>query len=208
LSVSDDGIGMDKDVLESLFEPFFTTKGVGQGTGLGLATVYGIVQQNKGFVDVKSRVGRGSTFEVYFPRCVPEKRSTSGQHTKTAGLNYEKTILLVEDDPAILKLTKIMLDRLGYNVVSAHSAMQAFQKARDYKGIIDVVLTDVIMPEMDGRRLARKITALYPDVHKLFMSGYTDEVIASSGVLEEGVHFIQKPFTKNELSEKLGQVLS
>ena len=206
LSVSDNGCGMGKEILENLFEPFFTTKDVGKGTGLGLATVYGVVQQNKGFVDVESGHG-GSTFSVYLPRCVPENRV---QSAPTIEQDHENggTILLVEDEPAILALTRTMLERLGYAVMGTDSPEQALQMAKTYDGSIDIILTDVIMPEMDGRRLAGKIHTLYPDIRTLFMSGYTDDVIASSGVLEEGVHFIQKPFTKSELANKLYQLSS
>ena len=207
LSVSDSGCGMGKEILENLFEPFFTTKDVGKGTGLGLATVYGVVQQNKGFVDVESGSG-GSMFSVYLPRCVPENRVQNVEQTTEQKLDGGGTVLLVEDEPAILALTRTMLERLGYIVIGTDSPQQALQMARMYDGSIDIILTDVIMPEMDGRRLAGKIHTLYPDICTLFMSGYTDDVIASSGVLEKGVHFIQKPFTKSELAHKLSRVLS
>ncbi len=206
LFVGDSGCGMGKEILENLFEPFFTTKDVGKGTGLGLATVYGVVQQNKGFVDVESNPG-GSTFSVYLPRCVQENRVQSAGQAVKQQQESGGTILLVEDEPAILALTRTLLERLGYAVIATDSPDQALQMAQTYDGSIDIILTDVILPIMDGRRLAVKVHALYPDIVTLFMSGYTDDVIASSGVLEEGVHFIQKPFTKGELANKLLLIL-
>jgi len=207
LSVSDNGCGMGKEILENLFEPFFTTKDVGKGTGLGLATVYGVVQQNKGFVGVESDPG-GSTFSVYLPRCVTENRVQSADPTVKQEQESGGTILLVEDEPAILALIRTILERLGYTVLATDSPDQALQMAQMHDGSIDIILTDVIMPEMDGRQLAVKVHNLYPDILTLFMSGYTDDVISSSGVLERGVHFIQKPFTKSELVSKLHRVFS
>jgi PAS domain S-box-containing protein len=207
LAVSDDGCGMDKETLNNLFEPFFTTKELGKGTGLGLATVYGIVKQNNGFINVYSEPGQGSTFKIYLPGLVEDEdidRSFPGGKTAAGGT---ETILLVEDEPAILRMTREMLERKGYTVMSAATPSEALEKAEKDSSAIDLIMTDVIMPEMNGRDLSRQITKFYPDIRILFMSGYTANVIAHQGVLDEGVAFIQKPFSMADLTEKLREVL-
>ena len=199
---------MNEEVLGNLFEPFFTTKAVGKGTGLGLATVYGIVKQNQGFVRVKSTPGEGSTFSVYLPRCISpcENRIESPPAVSLAGRDSQ-TVLLVEDEPAILTLIQTMLQRLGYKVIAASTPSLALRLAADHQGPIDILLTDIIMPEMDGLRLSEKILVLHPTTLRIFMSGYTDDVIADSGVLGEALNFIQKPFTKKELATKLAEFI-
>jgi len=207
LTVSDDGCGMDKETLNNLFEPFFTTKEMGKGTGLGLATIYGIVKQNNGFINVYSEPGQGTTFKIYLPRC------TSTDETSKINLSEEpvpkgnETILLVEDEPAVLKLTRMILERLGYSVIIAAIPGEAIRLAHDHAGKIHLLMTDVIMPEMNGRDLAGQLSAFYPDIKLLFMSGYTADIIAHKGVLDEGVAFIHKPFSKVDLAVKLRGVL-
>jgi PAS domain S-box-containing protein len=207
LAVSDDGCGMSRETLAHLFEPFFTTKGLGVGTGLGLATVYGIVKQNNGFIYVYSEPDRGTTFKIYLPRHVgkTEKLQAEGP-TDEAGRGYE-TVLLVEDEPAILNLGRVMLERLGYQVLAAGRPGEAIRLAEEHTGQIHLLMTDVVMPEMNGRDLAKNLLSLYPDLKRLFMSGYTANVIAHHGVLDQGVHFIQKPFSLKELTAKVREAL-
>jgi len=207
LTVSDDGCGMDQEILANLFEPFFTTKGVDKGTGLGLATVYGIVKQNQGYIDVASESGRGTTFRIYLPRYLAETESLEGKTPDKLNLDGTETILLVEDEPSILKMTRMMLERMGYKVLAAGTAGEAFAHAREYIGEIHLLITDVVMPEMNGRDLAAKLVLLYPNLKLLFMSGYTANVIAHHGVLDEGIQFIQKPFVKQNLAIKVREVL-
>jgi two-component system, cell cycle sensor histidine kinase and response regulator CckA len=184
-------------------KPFFTTKGVGQGTGLGLATVYGIVKQNKGLVEVESQPGVGSTFVIYLPRHSTEAESIEEVSATVPPGGGRETILLVEDEPAILRLTKRMLEDQGYTVVTASAPGEAVRLAREHSGEIHMLLTDVVMPEMNGRDLARKLLPYIPQIRRLFMSGYTSDVIAHQGVLEEGVHFIQKPFSWRNLATQV-----
>ncbi len=207
LAVSDNGCGMDKDTLDNLFEPFFTTKEVGKGTGLGLATVYGIVKQNNGFINIYSEPGQGSTFKIYLPRLVADKDINKAVPEKKAAAGGTETILLVEDEPTILKMTRMMLERKGYSVLSAATPVEAIEKATNHSGSIDLLMTDVVMPEMNGRDLAGKITAIYPDIRLLFMSGYTANVIAHQGVLDDGVAFIQKPFSMADMTRKVRELL-
>ena len=208
LAVSDDGCGIDKETQDRLFEPFFTTKGVGEGTGLGLATVYGVVKQNNGFIDVFSQVDQGTTFKVYLPRHKGKSEQMLKEGSpKPAGRGHE-TILLVEDEPAILSMTTMMLECQGYTVLAAGTPREAIRLARACPGEIHLVMTDVVMPEMNGRDLAKNLLALYPNLRHLFMSGYTANVIAHHGVLDAGVNFIQKPFSMQGLAAKLREVLA
>ena len=207
LTVSDDGSGMDGDMLAQIFEPFFTTKEIGKGTGLGLAMVYGAVKQNHGIIDVDSQPGEGTTFKIYLPTHTAITASRSEVDQAQATVTTGKTILLVEDEPAILTMTTLMLETLGYNVIAAGTPGEAIHLARDHKGSIDLLITDVIMPEMNGRDLARNLLSLYPGLKCLFMSGYTADVIADHGVLEHGVLFIQKPFERQDLAARLVEAL-
>jgi len=209
LAVSDNGSGMDKETQEKLFEPFFTTKGVGKGTGLGLATIYGIVKQNNGFINVYSEPGRGATFKIYLPRYGSEddKRDIQNQSSVKIESGHGERVLIVEDEPAILTMSKGMLEKLGYTVLVAGRTQEAIQLARDHAGTIKLLITDVVMPEMNGRELARQMIQLNPDLKLLFMSGYTANVIAHHGVLDEGVLFIQKPFSMKELAAKVHEAL-
>ncbi len=207
LSVTDNGTGMVPEVLEHLFEPFFTTKEVGKGTGLGLSSVYGIVKQNNGFIDVQSEPGRGTAFKIYLPRFEPHPTETEVEEKREALKRGTETVLIVEDEPAILRIGKAMLESLGYSVLAAKSPQEAIRLAREHAGEIDLLLTDVVMPEMDGRALVGKLKSLYPSLRCLYMSGYTANVIAHHGVLDEGLNFIQKPFSMRDLAPKVRQAL-
>jgi signal transduction histidine kinase/CheY-like chemotaxis protein len=194
LSVSDDGCGMDAETLRQVFEPFFTTKGVGAGTGLGLATVYGIVKQNAGFINAYSEPGKGSTFRIYLPRHAGEGVAPMAGGAAELPHGRGETVLIVEDEAAILKLTTTMLWRLGYEVLGASSPEEALALAGAHSGGIHLLVSDVVMPGMDGRKLADRLLAQHAGLKVLFMSGYTANVIAHRGVLDEGVAFVQKPF--------------
>ncbi len=207
LGVRDTGCGMDTETLNRVFDPFFTTKEVGKGTGLGLSTVYGIAKQNKGFVRIDSEPGKGTTVEVYLPA---ENGIPSGKRTlKTAKLpgSQGETLLLVEDDPGVLGMGKAMLQRLGYGVIDAGSPHEALEKARSHPGEIHLLLTDVVMPRMSGKDLAEKIKEVKPGLKVLYMSGYTADVIAQHSVLDEGIRYLQKPFTLQALAVKVREVL-
>ncbi len=208
LSVIDNGCGMDKETLDQVFEPFFTTKGVGEGTGLGMATVYGIVKQNHGFLDVVSEPGLGTTFHIYLPACVGgEEDAVQERILDAAVTGGDETILLVEDETAILKMARLVLDRLGYTVLAAATPARAIELANAHGAAIDMLITDVVMPGMHGRDLTEHLRSLYPELKCLFMSGYTADVIAHQGVLDEGVNFIQKPFSMKALGQKVREVL-
>lgn len=207
LSVKDNGCGMDAGTLSHIFEPFFTTKERGKGTGLGLSSVYGAVQQNKGFIDVRSKLGEGTTVCVYFPRHETENRPKVVEDLTKPDSTESETILLVEDEPGILCVTRIALEKMGYAVIPALTPEEAIDSARKYNGGIDLLVTDVVMPGMNGRDLAEKLLTISPGLKCLFMSGYTADVIGHQGVLFDGVHFIQKPFTLYDMKLKLREVL-
>ncbi len=207
LTVNDSGCGMSKDILTHVFEPFFTTKGVGEGTGLGLASVYGAVKQNDGFINVYSELGHGTLFSVYIPRFKHITKELLEGITTVPTICGHETILLVEDETSILRLAKKMLERLGYNVIAAASPGEATELAKRHHGEINLLLTDVVMPEMNGRDLARNLLSYYPGMGRLFMSGYTSDVIAHQGKVEEGMYFIQKPFSMSELSTMVRRAL-
>jgi two-component system cell cycle sensor histidine kinase/response regulator CckA len=207
LAVSDDGSGMASETLDNIFEPFFTTKGVGKGTGLGLATVYGIVKQNNGLIKVYSEPEQGTTIQVYLPRYQGRMVEAHRNSTLEIPLGRGETILLVEDDSPILKLGQRILKDLGYVVLSAASPSEAVSLATGHAGEIELLITDVVMPEMNGRELSELLKNMYPDLKILFMSGYTADVIAHRGVLDEGVRFISKPFSKSNLASKVREVL-
>ncbi len=206
-AVSDDGPGMDAEIKAHVFEPFFTTKEQGQGTGLGLATVYGIVKQNNGFINIYSEPGLGTTLKVYLPVHTPKRTDKADTRPQKTAAGGDETVLLVEDEPAILSLGKMILGRLGYQVIVASTPSEALRLAGEHSGAIDLLVTDVVMPEMNGHALAEKLLALYPHIKLLFMSGYTANVIANQGMLVEGVHFIEKPFSVQSLGEAVRKVL-
>jgi two-component system cell cycle sensor histidine kinase/response regulator CckA len=207
LAVSDNGCGMDPETRSHLFEPFFTTKKVGKGTGLGLATVYGMVKQNNGFIDVYTEPGQGTTFKIYLPRDTAEAGRITKMDAAQPAARGRETILLVEDEPMILDITVKILERQGYTVMAASTPGEAIRLAREHAGEIHLLMTDVVMPEMNGKDLAKNLLSLYPNLKRLFMSGYTADIIAHHGVLDEGVHFIQKPFSVKKLAGQVREVL-
>ena len=207
LAVSDNGCGMDNETRAQIFEPFFTTKPQGQGTGLGLATVYGIVKQNNGFITVHSKPGHGTTFKIHLPRHETEAMPSDVASESSKAPKGSETVLLVEDEKALLKLTRKMLKQLGYTVLSADSPIKALQLTEEYPGIIHLLITDVVMPSMSGRDLQLRLCALRPSIKCLFVSGYTTDVIAHQGILDEGVQFLQKPFAIKTLATKVRETL-
>jgi PAS domain S-box-containing protein len=206
LIVSDNGCGIDKETLAQIFEPFFTTKEMGKGTGLGLSTVYGIVKQNNGFVNVYSEPGQGTTFRIYLPSFATETVTTE-THLASEPLGGTETVLLVEDEAVLLNLAKTILERLGYTVLTASTPMAALQLVHEHAGGIDLLITDVVMPEMNGRELAQRLSSLRPTMRCLYISGYTANVIAHHGVLDAGIHFIQKPFSIDDLARMIRETL-
>ena len=208
LSVDDTGCGMDAEMLTHIFEPFFTTKDLSQGAGLGLPTVYGIVRQNNGLVDVVSEPGKGTSVRIYLPRNTAKSRPVPADRDGMRFAPVQETILLVEDDASLLNMTRNMLERRGYRVLPANSPGEAIQLARAQGHEIDLLMTDVIMPEMSGRDLAAKLLEIQPGLKRLFMSGHTADILAQRGVLGEDVCFIQKPFSMKELVNSVVGVLS
>jgi len=206
LAVSDTGVGMTPEVQAHLFEPFFTTKERGKGTGLGLATVYGIVKQSGGFIWVYTEPSHGSTFKVYLPRVdasVQPREATAGAGAKRG----TETVLLAEDEAPVRAVARQVLERHGYNVLEAPSAEAALDLAQRYSGDIHVLLTDVVMPGLSGHDLAKQLVALRPNVRVIYMSGYTDDAITRHGVLEPGLAYVQKPFTPEGIARKVREVL-
>ena len=206
LAVTDSGIVMDDKTQLTIFEPFFTTKENGKGTGLGLATVYGIVQQSGAMIKVESKPGKGSSFRVYFP-CVQEKADQTASSKPPRPAGGTETILVVEDDVMVRKVTVKILERLGYNVLTAASGGDAMVMSEIHKGKIDLLLTDVIMPHINGKELAKKLVTSHPDLKVLYMSGYTKDTIAKHDVLEQGVHIISKPFSSTNLAVRIRDIL-
>ncbi|MBN1868105.1 PAS domain-containing protein [Candidatus Sumerlaeota bacterium] len=206
LTVSDSGVGMNRETMSHLFEPFFTTKEVGRGTGLGLATVYGIVKQNGGVVNVYSEPDRGTTFRLYFPRIYAGEEALEAIETPLV-VSDSGTILLVEDDEMVRGLTAKMLESIGYTVRVAGDAHEALSFCEEHDVPIDLLLTDVVMPGMKGDELSNRAIAVRPELPVLFMSGHTSEMIVNHGVLEENLHFIQKPFTLRDLAHKIREAI-
>jgi CheY-like chemotaxis protein len=206
LAVSDTGTGMDADTQAHIFEPFYTTKASGRGTGLGLSTVYGIVKQSGGYIWVYSEMGRGSTFKVYLPR-IEGPVETAKPRVKLAKRKGTETVLLVEDEEGVRELAHMLLEADGYTVLVAETAAQADAVFAEHRGPIHLLLTDVVMPGGSGRELARRILLKSPQTRVLYMSGYTDNVIADGGMLEPGIAFLQKPFTPAALAQKIREVL-
>jgi PAS domain S-box-containing protein len=207
LAVSDNGCGMDKETFSHLFEPYFTTKATGKGTGLGLATVYGIVKQNNGTINVYSEPGHGTTFKIFLPGYTGKANETLRAHDAEPVRGGHEIILLVEDEMTVLKMVSEMLTKQGYTVLAASTAGEAIRLARENGGNIHLLVTDVVMPDMNGSELAKHLLSLYPHLKRLFMSGYTANVIAHHGVLDEGMPFIQKPFSVKDLMAKVRHVL-
>jgi two-component system sensor histidine kinase EvgS len=207
IAVSDDGQGIDADVAAHIFEPFYTTKEHGKGTGLGLATVYGAVRQNNGFITVASEPGHGATFSIHLPRHAAADGASPVADAVVSNPRGTETILLVEDEEAMLSLAGMLLEQLGYRVLPAGSPDAALRFAQEHGSAIDLLLTDVIMPEMDGKALACSVRVLRPSIKLMYMSGYTADVIAPHGVLDGATHFIQKPFRFQELAAKVREAL-
>ena len=207
LDFRDTGCGMSPETMSHIFEPFFSTKESGVGVGLGLATVYGIVQQNNGFIQVQSELGIGTAFRIHLPRHRGAIQPQQHRDASKPAARGHETILLVEDEPAILKITAQMIEGLGYTVLKANSPAEALRLAKEHAAHIQLLITDVVMPEMNGRDLAKKILSIQPNLKCLFMSGYTADVIARNGVLDKGVHFIEKPFLKHTLAAQIREAL-
>ena len=207
LSVIDNGTGMNAETLAHLFEPFFTTKEPGKGTGLGLATVYGVVKQSGGYVGVDSEPGRGSSFRVYLPQIKEAQRNDPAGAPLSATFRGTETVLLVEDADALRKLAQALLEQNGYRVLAAEGGVEALKIAEKEQERIHLLLTDVIMPGMNGRALAERLAPLHKGLRVLYMSGYTHTAIAEHGVLESGTYLLQKPFTEEALLQKVREVL-
>jgi CheY-like chemotaxis protein len=205
LAVSDSGSGIDESVKPHIFEPFFTTKEMGKGTGLGLSTVYGIVKQGGGFIQVDSEPGAGAIFRIYFPRV--EGVLATGIPQRQPRVGGAEVILLVEDEAAVRRLARGMLLSLGYTVLEAPNALEAQKIVSEYEKPIQLLLTDVVMPGLSGRALAGKLKAVRGDLKVLYMSGYTDDAIAQRGVLEPGMAYLQKPFNLDELAATVRELL-
>lgn len=207
LTITDNGCGMDREILSHLFEPFFTTKEQGKGTGLGLATIYGAVKQNNGFIYVNSEPGIGTAFKIYLPRHLATIKAKKTSAARKVEVHGDETILVVEDEPAILRMTTMVLQKYGYKVLGAGTIAEALHFAQKHSNEIQLLITDVIMPEMNGRDLAEKLETIIPRLKCLFMSGYTADVIAHHGVLNTGINFIQKPFSLKDLTTKIRRVI-
>jgi PAS domain S-box-containing protein len=207
LAVSDNGCGIDKEILNKIFEPFFTTKDVDKGTGLGLAMVYGIVKQNNGFINVYSEPGKGTTIKIYLPRYEAEVTEIHDESTLEIPPGRGETVLLVEDELSVLKLTQKILDNLGYTTLTAGTPGEALRLAEAHASEIHLLVTDVIMPEMNGRELAERLQSLYPGLKYMFMSGYTANAISHRNILDKGVNFIHKPFSKRDLATTVRNAL-
>ena len=207
LKVTDTGCGMGAELQTHIFEPFFTTKEQGKGTGLGLATVYGVIKQSGGYIWVESDVGKGATFKVYLPR-VEEARNAAPERTTFGRPQRSRTILLVEDEHSLRKLTRNTLQEAGHTVLEACDAAEALDVSKRTDSPIDLLLTDVVMPGMSGRMLADELATLRPGIKVIYMSGYTDGDVATHGVLQSGISFLRKPFTRDALIGRVDEVLS
>jgi len=207
LAVSDNGCGIDRDTLGKIFEPFFTTKSLGKGTGLGLATVYGIVKQNDGFLNVYSEPDQGTTFKIYLPKHADLADKQQEEPSVSLAEGGSETILLVEDESSCLEIAQQILEDLGYQVLTAATPSEAIRLTREHRGEIHLLMTDVVLPEMNGRELAATLAPLSPNIRFLFMSGYPSNVIAQNGVLEVGIHFLPKPFSLEMVATKVREAL-
>ncbi len=206
LSIRDSGQGMSPEVQAHVFEPFFTTKPVGKGTGLGLATVYGIVKQSEGYILVESAPGEGTTFDLFFPQ-VPEAPVAAVASVPVATIRGTETVLVVEDDPQVREVTVRSLRAGGYRVVAAGAGEEALEVDSQEQGPLDLLLTDIVMPGLDGRAVAEKLRPRHPGLRVLYMSGYTQDAIVQRGVLDEGIDFLPKPFTQSTLLARVRAVL-
>jgi PAS domain S-box-containing protein len=207
LSVSDTGVGMTDEIKRHIFEPFFTTKERGAGTGLGLSTVYGIVKQSGGYIDLESEFGRGSTFHIYFPRTHEAVLSPVSTRNGTTPENRRGTILLVDDEESVRRMLTSLLERLGYSVMSASDGVEALELSSAHAGPIELLITDMMMPRMHGKELSERLTVLRPTIRVLFTSGYADDDVIERGLLDSRMAFIQKPFSMGELASKITETL-
>jgi len=207
VAVSDTGHGMDAETRRRLFEPFFTTKEKGKGTGLGLASVYGVVKQLGGDIWVYSEPGQGTTFKLYFPRIAETASLPPASPAEADRAPSTETILVVEDEEAVRDLTVKILRKLGHTVLAAAGGAEAIEIAKSYSGPIALLLTDVVMPNMSGRQVADHLLKLRPELKVLYLSGYTDNTVVHHGVLEDGVEFLPKPFSREALARKIRDVL-
>ena len=207
LSVSDNGCGMDAGVQARIFEPFFTTKEPGKGTGLGLSTVYGIVKQSEGTIWAYSEVGKGTTFKIYLPRVDEVTNVQDHSRESRLGPRGHETVLVVEDEDIVRALCTEILEKYGYHVLAAANGHDGVRVCEEFTGAIDLLITDVVMPGMSGRELAERLASVRPETCVLYMSGFTDDAIVRHGVLDDGVDFIQKPFSPNTLAIKVREVL-
>ncbi len=207
MAISDTGCGMDQKTLSHIYEPFFTTKEPGKGTGLGLATVYGIIKQSQGHIWVYSELDKGTTFKIYFPRIIENKDQEEKEKIPQESLYGSETILVVEDETMVRNTICRSLREFGYTIIESGNGNEAHAICEQNKDRIQLMLTDVIMPEMNGRELANRIQSAYPKIKVIFMSGYTENAIVHQGILEEGITFLQKPFTPENLLIKIRAVL-
>jgi CheY-like chemotaxis protein len=207
LAVTDNGTGMDVEVQKHIFEPFFTTKEQGKGTGLGLATVYGVVNQSGGHILVDSKLGRGTTFKIYLPQVRAAARTDQENLEPKELFEGTETILLVEDEESLRKFTCEVLQVRHFTVLEAIDGLEALEIARQHKGPIHLLLTDVVMPRMGGPALAKQLAIQHPDMKVLYMSGYTGSSTSVQGLVSSGAQFLQKPFTRATLFSKLREVL-
>ena len=205
LQITDSGMGMDEATRARIFDPFFTTKE--EGTGLGLATVYGVVKQSNGHIWVYSEPGHGTAFKIYLPQVRDTPDAARRGPAPAAPLGGSETVLLVEDDEMVRNLTSRALTNRGYSVLVAPNGAEALRQLESHRGALQLLVTDVVMPGMNGREVARRVAALRPQVKVLYLSGYTDDAIVRHGMLEPGIAFLQKPFTPDGLARKVREVL-
>jgi CheY-like chemotaxis protein len=207
VAVSDTGMGMSKAIQCKIFEPFFTTKELGKGTGLGLSTVYGVVKQSGGYIWVYSEIGKGTTFKVYFPAVLEAGRDALPAAPAAAVTSGTETILLVEDEESLRSVAKEYLTAQGYTVLDAANGVAALDVGQAHNGQIDILVTDVIMPKLGGSALVKHIHKVRPNLKVIYVSGYTEDTIGHHGVLNEGVNFVQKPYSLEGLAKRIREVL-
>jgi CheY-like chemotaxis protein len=207
LAVSDSGVGIPRELQRHIFEPFFTTKEQGKGTGLGLATVYGIVKQSGGYIEVDSEPGRGTTFRIYLPRVDSASPAAERSPRAAAPTGGTETILLVEDEDGVRELARDILRSSGYTVLEGRNGAEGLLLGERHQGALDLLLTDVVMPRMSGRELAERMVSLRPELSVLYMSGYTDDAVIRHGVLGSDTAFLQKPFTPAALVQRVRETL-